>query len=157
MFAGTDPKAGNPPPIVFLNGYGNYVFKNVPVVVTGFQTSLDASCDYIGVNVVGSMAGEIEGITQSVGGLAGALGSAIPDISSITGAVSNIAGAIGSVAGIAGSLGLTGTTSGGVTHVPTKSSFTINLQPIYSRESAKNFSLDRFVGGGYLNNSFGYI
>ena len=157
MFAGTDPKAGNPPPIVFLNGYGNYVFKNVPVVVTGFQTSLDASCDYIGVNVVGSMAGEIEGITQSVGGLAGALGSAIPDISSITGAVSNIAGAIGSVAGIAGSLGLTGTTSGGVTHVPTKSSFTINLQPIYSRESAKNFSLDRFVGGGYLNKSFGYI
>jgi hypothetical protein len=161
MFAGTDPKAGNPPPIVFLNGYGNYVFKNVPVVVTGFSTSLDANCDYIGVDVVGSMAGEIEGIAGSIGGLSstlgGALGSAIPGISSITGAVSNIAGAVGSIAGLAGSLGLSGTTSGGVTHVPTKSAFTINLQPIYSRESAKNFSLDRFVGGGYLNNSFGYI
>ena len=157
MFAGTDPKAGNPPPIVFLNGYGNYVFKNVPVVVTGFSTSLDASCDYIGVNVVGSMAGEIEGIAESVGGLAGVLGAVIPGASDITGAVSNIAGAFGSIAGIAGSLGLTGTTSGEVSHVPTKSSFTINLQPVYSRESAKNFSLDRFVGGGYLNKSFGYI
>jgi len=161
MFAGTDPKAGNPPPIVFLNGYGNYVFKNVPVVVTGFSTSLDASCDYIGVNVVGSLAGEIEGVAGSIGGLAstlgGALGSAIPGIGSITGAVSNIAGAVGSVSALAGSLGLTGTTSGGVSHVPTKSTFTVNLQPIYSRESAKNFSLDRFVGGGYLNNSFGYI
>jgi len=157
MFAGTDPKAGNPPPIVFLNGYGNYVFKNVPVVVTGFSTSLDANCDYIGVNVVGSMAGEIEGIAESVGGLAGAIGAVIPGASDITGAVSNIAGAFGSIAGIAGSLGLTGKTGGDVTHVPTKSSFTINLQPIYSRESAKNFSLDRFVGGGYLNKSFGYI
>ena len=157
MFAGTDPKAGNPPPIVFLNGYGNYVFKNVPVVVTGFTTSLDASCDYIGVNVVGSLAGEIEGIAESVGGIAGAIGAVIPNASSITGAVSNIAGAFGSIAGIAGSLGLTGTTSGGVSHVPTKSSFTINLQPVYSRESAKNFSLDRFVGGGYLNKSSGYI
>jgi len=107
--------------------------------------------------VVGSLAGEIEGIAESVGGIAGAIGAVIPNASSITGAVSNIAGAFGSIAGIAGSLGLTGKTGGDVTHVPTKSSFTVNLQPIYSRESAKNFSLDRFVGGGYLNKSFGYI
>ena len=111
--------------------------------------------------MVGSMAGEIEGAAGSIGGLAntlgGALGAAIPGIGSITSTVSNIAGAVGSVSALAGSLGLTGTTSGGVSHVPTKSTFTVNLQPIYSRESAKNFSLDRFVGGGYLNNSFGYI
>ena len=157
MFAGSDPKAGNPPPVVMLNGYGNYVFKNVPVVVSSFSTNLDASCDYIGVNVVGSMAGDINGIADSVGGLAGSLGSAIPGISDITGTVSNAASLVGNIAGVAGSLGLTGTTSGGVTHVPTKSSFSITLQPVYSRNSAKNFSLDRFVGGGYLNNSFGYI
>jgi len=157
MFAGNDPKAGNPPPIVFLNGYGNYVFKNVPVVVTGFTTTLDASCDYIGVNVVGSMSGAIEGVADSVGGLAGSLGSAIPGIGDITNTVSSVAGTVGSIAGLAGSLGLNGTTSGGVSHVPTKSSFTVSLQPIYSRTSARNFSLDRFVGGGYLNNSFGYI
>ena len=157
MFAGSDPKAGNPPPIVFLNGYGNYVFKNVPVVVTSFNTTLGGECDYIGVNVVGSMAGAIEGVSDSIGGLAGSLGSAIPGLGDITNTVSSVAGTVGSIAGLAGSLGLNGTTSGGVSHVPTKSSFSITLQPVYSRTSARNFSLDRFVGGGYLNNSFGYI
>ena len=161
MFAGSDPKAGNPPPIVMLNGYGNYIFKNVPVVVQSFSTSLDANCDYIGCNVVGSMAGDIQGVSDAVGGLAssigGSLGGAIPGLGDIAGGISSIAGGVGQVAALAGSLGLGGTTSGGVAHVPTKSSFSITLQPIYSRNSARNFSLDRFVGGGYLNNSFGYV
>jgi hypothetical protein len=161
MFAGNDPKAGNPPPVIFLNGYGNYIFKNVPVVVTSFTTQLDSSCDYIGCNVVGSMAGAVEGVASGVGGLAdtlgGLLGGAGSAFGGIADGISTIAGGVGQVAGLAGSLGLGGTTSGGVAHVPTKSSFSVTLQPVYSRNSARNFSLDRFVGGGYLNNSFGYI
>jgi hypothetical protein len=157
MFAGSDPKAGNPPPVVFLNGYGNYVFKNVPVVVTNFQTTLPNDCDYIGVDVVGSAAGAVQGVTDSLGGLAGSLGSAFPSLSGLSSTVSSIAGDVGSIAGLAGTFGIGGTTSGGVAHVPTKSSFIVTLQPMYSRNSSKNFSLDRFVTGGYLNNSFGYI
>ena len=161
MFAGNDPKAGNPPPVIFLNGYGNYIFKNVPVVVTSFSTSLDANCDYIGCNVVGSMTGAVEGVAGGIGGLAdtlgGIFGGADSPLGGLAGGISTIAGGVGQVAGLAGSLGLGGTTSGGVTHVPTKSSFSITLQPVYSRNSARNFSLDRFVGGGYLNSSFGYI
>ena len=166
MFAGLDPKAGNPPPIVFLNGYGNYVFKNIPVVVTQVQTTLDDKCDYIGVNVVGSAAGAAQGLADSVGGLAGSLGGVAgsilgPDlggsVSGFLGGVSNIAGGIGQVAALAGTFGLGGSISGGVSHVPTKSTFVVTLQPIYSRSSARNFSLDRFVQGGYLNNAFGYI
>ena len=161
MFAGNDPKAGNPPPIVFLNGYGNYVFKNVPVVVTQFQSTLDASCDYIGCDVVGSAMGEVEGLADSIGGLAdtlgGALGGVVPGLSGITGAVSSIAGGVGQVAGLMGTFGVGGSTSGGVSYVPTKSSFQITLQPVYSRTSARKFSLDRFVQGGYLSNPFGYI
>ena len=75
----------------------------------------------------------------------------------ILGGVSAIAGGVGQVAGLLGTFGIGGTTSGGVAHVPTKSTFSVTLQPIYSRNSARNFSLDRFVSGGYLNNSFGYI
>jgi hypothetical protein len=164
MFAGLDPKAGNPPPVVKLNGYGNYMFKNIPVVVTSFATTLESTCDYISVPVVGSAAGEIQGLADSVGGLAdtaGGLASSFGiDSSAVSGAlstVSSIAGGVGQVAALAGSLGLGGTTSGGITHVPTKSTFTVTLQPMYSRNSAKKFSLDRFVGGGYLNNSFGYL
>jgi hypothetical protein len=160
MWTGSDPKAGNPPPIVMLNGYGNYVFKNIPVVVTSFSTTLNKDCDYIGVNVVGSAAGEIQGVASGISGLAGALGGVIPDLGGIGGiasTVGNIATGVGNVAGLLGSFGVGGTTSGGVSHVPTKSEFTVKLMPMYSRNSVKNFSLDRFVQGGYLNNSFGYI
>jgi hypothetical protein len=158
MFAGNDPKAGNPPPIIFLNGYGNYVFKNVPVVVKSMQVGLENTCDYISVPVVGSAAGEIEGIADSIGGTASALGGLFGgSVASVAGAVGSIAGGIGQVAGLAGSLGFGGSVSGGTAHVPTKSSFTVTLQPIYSRTSSRKFSLDRFVSGGYLNSPFGYI
>jgi hypothetical protein len=158
MFAGNDPKAGNPPPIIMLNGYGNYVFKNVPVVVTNMTVSLESTCDYISVPVVGSAAGEIEGLADSIGGTASALGGLFGgSVASVAGAVGSIAGGIGQVAGLAGSLGFGGSVSGGTAHVPTKSSFSVTLQPIYSRNSSRKFSLDRFVSGGYLNNPFGYI
>ena len=157
MFTGSDMKAGNPPPIIYLNGYGNYVFKNVPVVVTAFSTQLTAQTDYIGCNVVGSMASEIAGIAGAVGGLADTLGGAVSGLSGLAQSVSSVAGDVGQVAGILGAFGVGGTTSGGVTHVPMKSSFTITLTPVYSRESVRTFSLDRFVSGGYLNNSVGYI
>lgn len=157
MFSGSDPKAGNPPPVVFLNGYGNYVFKNVPVVVKDMKVTLGNQCDYIGVEVVGSAAGAVEGIADSVGGLADSLGGAIPGLSGITSTVSSIAGGVGQVAGVLGSLGIGGKTGGGITHVPTKSEFTVTLMPVYSRNSVRKFSLERFAQGGYLNNPFGYI
>jgi hypothetical protein len=158
MFSGSDPKAGNPPPIIMLNGYGNYVFKNVPVVVTSMDVMLDDKCDYIGVPVVGSAAGGVEGTASAIGGLANTIGGVFGGaVGSATSIISSVAGGVGQVAGLLGSLGLGGTTSGGLTHVPTKSAFTIKLQPMYSRNSARKFSLDRFVGGGYLNNNFGYI
>ena len=157
MFSGADPKAGNPPPVIMLNGYGNYVFKNVPVVVKSMKVSLTADCDYIGVEVFGSAAGELQGITDSIGGLSDSLGSVLPGIGGVTSAVSSIAGGVGQVAGLLGTFGIGGKTSGGITRVPTKSSFQIELMPVYSRDSVRKFSLDRFVTGGYLSNSTGYI
>jgi len=157
MFSGFDPKAGNPPPIVYLNGYGNYVFKNVPVAIQSFNCTLPNDCDYISCNVVGSAAGNIAGLADNVSGLADTLGGAIPGISSAAADFSAIAGGVGQVAGLLGTFGIGGTKSGGTAHVPTKSSFTITLIPMYSRTSVRKFSLDRFVTGSYLNNPFGYI
>ena len=158
MFTGNDPKAGNPPPIVMLNGYGNYVFKNVPVVVTNFTTQLDDKCDYIGVPVVGSAAGIIEGVADQTAALASTIGGVFGGgIAGVTDVVSEVAGGVGQVAALGALFGAGGSTSGGTSYVPTKSSFTVTLQPVYSRQSARNFSLDRFVEGGYLNNPFGYI
>ncbi len=47
MFSGEGPNAGSPPPIIKLNGYGDYVFKNVPVAVTQFSVELPKDVDYI--------------------------------------------------------------------------------------------------------------
>ena len=162
MFSGNDPKAGNPPPVVFLNGYGNYVFKNVPVVLTSFNCTLPEDADYISCDVVGSEMGQIEGVADSVGGLADTIGGTFGDafggaVGQISSTVSSVAGGVGQVAGLLGSFGVGGTASGGQAHVPTKSQFSVTLQPVYSRDSARKFSLDRFVQGGYLNNTFGYI
>ena len=157
MFSGSDMKAGNPPPIVQLNGYGNYVFKNVPVVVKNFSVQLDNKVDYIGVEVVGSMAGQLEGLTDSISGVSNALGSSFSVLSPVTNVVSGLSNTAGQVAGVMGAFGVGGTVSGGVTHVPTQSELSVTLQPVYSRNSSRKFSLDRFVTGGYLDNPIGYI
>jgi hypothetical protein len=39
--------AGNPPPMVFLNGYGKYYFPNVPCVITSFQHTMPGDVDYL--------------------------------------------------------------------------------------------------------------
>ena len=157
MFNGDDIKAGNPPPIVQLNGYGNYVFKNVPVVVTSFSCELPNTCDYIGVEVVGSMAGQLSGLASGIGGISDSIGSLFSAVKPITNVVSQISGVAGQVAGVMGAFGVGGSVSGGVTHVPTNSSFSIGLKPVYSRTSSRKFSLDQFVTGGYLDNPIGYI
>lgn len=156
MFSGNDPKAGNPPPIVQLSGYGSYVFNNVPVVVTSFSTNLNAECDYIPVETNTSIAGAVNSFAGGVGSVAGAVGSAF-GVSKVTDQLTNITDGIEKVATMANALGIGGSMSSGLAYVPTKSQFSVTLMPMYSRTSARKFSLDNFVAGGYLNNSFGYI
>jgi len=161
MFSGPDTLAGNPPPIIFLNGYGNYVFKNVPVVVTQFTTQLDNDCDYISVDLAstGGPLGGLGGIASGLNDIASIAGASALGLGGIANKISSVASGLGSIANIANTVSqLTGGgTTGEVSHVPTKSSFSVTLQPVYSRSSVKDFSLDTFVQGGYLNNSFGYI
>jgi hypothetical protein len=158
MFAGNDQLAGNPPPIIFLNGYGSYVFENVPVVVTKFTCSLPNDCDYITVNGSDFASSGLGGL----GGILSAVGSAVPGLSSVTNAIGAVSSAVNSISNLASSLGGLGggggvSPSSSASHVPTKSEFSVTLHPIYSRDSSRNFSLDKFVNGGYLGNSFGYI
>jgi hypothetical protein len=49
MFFGAGPNAGNPPPIVYLNGYGQYYLPNVPCVVTSFSHTMPADVDYVDI------------------------------------------------------------------------------------------------------------
>lgn len=49
MFFGGDPNAGTPPPILYLNGYGQYYLPNVPCVVTNFTHNMPPEVDYMDV------------------------------------------------------------------------------------------------------------
>jgi hypothetical protein len=53
--------AGSPPPVVLLNGYGDFVFKNIPVIVTQFQFDLPQDVDYISCTLE---VPELEGQTE---------------------------------------------------------------------------------------------
>ena len=50
---------GAPPPIAKLNGYGDYVFNNVPVIITNFTVDMPNEVDYVSCNF---QPGEISGM-----------------------------------------------------------------------------------------------
>lgn len=191
MYTGDSEFAGSPPPIIYLNGYGNYVFKNVPVIVTSFNIDLPADVDYIATTMgteeytsptaannslgagkdMGSSLGSAGKLLSGAAGLAGAVGAAsmAKSLSKGAAAVGVAAGAIGMISNLAksasagglnaaaalGGGSFTGTSS--ATHVPTKSTLSVTVQPIYSREAVRQFSLKTFVNGGYVDQSGGYI
>lgn len=47
MAYGQSANQGNPPPLLQLNGYGQFVFKDVPVILQTFMVDLPADVDYI--------------------------------------------------------------------------------------------------------------
>lgn len=51
MFYGAGTNQGAPPPVVKLNGYGDYVFKDVPCIVTNFTLDMPTDVDYIAVDM----------------------------------------------------------------------------------------------------------
>lgn len=65
MFYGEGEYSGSPPPIVKLNGYGDYVFNQVPVVITNFTVDLPADVDYISVPLEGTSVGGTGGTSHS--------------------------------------------------------------------------------------------
>lgn len=51
MNYGIDADAGQPPPVVRLNGYGDFVFNNVPVIINSFQFDMPKDVDYISTSI----------------------------------------------------------------------------------------------------------
>ena len=53
MRFGDDPLAGSPPPVCRFYAYGEYMLKNVPVVVSSFRHDLPDDCDFFTTYVRG--------------------------------------------------------------------------------------------------------
>lgn len=115
---------GNPPPILFLNGYGDYVFKNVPVVVTSFNTEMTAGVDYISTTRTDFVQDARDSML--------AKGMTDNDLNNVVTQSYDFADEGTPIpAGWA----------------PTMSNITVQIQPVYSRNALKNFSLKDFARG----------
>ncbi len=117
MSMGNDVNAGAPPPVLKLNGYGDYVFNNVPVVVTNFQLDLPNDVDYISTGITATMSEQQRMLAEQNQGFDEP--NPIP-------------------------------LATGVAWAPVKSTITVTVQPLYSREQVRNFSLDKFIKGDYV-------
>ena len=110
MFFGQDGlNSGNPPPLVYLNGYGKYYFPNVPCLVTSFSHTMPSDVDYMD----------------------------IPEPSFTMGS---------------GASPMTTNPKLVSTRLPTTSSISLTLQPVYSRYAqSQKFSLNDFAAGNLIN------
>ena len=50
-FGSSDPNAGTPPPVLLFDAYGQYMFNQLPVVVTQFSVELNNEVDYVPVDL----------------------------------------------------------------------------------------------------------
>lgn len=152
MFFGQGKNLGNPPPVVFLNGYGSHYFPHVPCVVTSFQHQLTADVDYIEIPISSTELVEVEytpeksniGSVNLLDNGAGKLVSAdsiTPDILKSKKTVDPGSRQVRSEF----------KTTTATTRVPTSSTISVTLKPVYSRSGLRNrFDLDKFAAGMLL-------
>ncbi len=165
MFFGQGSNVGNPPPIVFLDGYGSHYFPHVPCVITNFTHQLSDSVDYISVPVTVSVLEEVPLARPDANTNFGSVQNAeyVPsllDSSNTRGRVTG-SGAVLGVDAPAFSSNPTSEAAGRTTQqfktitsstrVPTSSTISITLRTVYSRKNLHDrFDLDKFAQGQLL-------
>ena len=144
MFYGQDnePRAGTPPPLLYLSGYGAYQFDNHPLVVTQFTYNLPNDVDYIRAGSTNSWGG------SSVEAYGNKSNAYVPALNRLFGSGLSKGGVKPKPA-----FGVN-LASQDATYVPTKISLTINMAPIVTRNDiSKNFSLKDYATGKLLRGS----
>ena len=155
MFYGQDgksgPRAGTPPPLVYLSGFGAYQFDNHPLVITNFNFTSPTDVDYIRAGVSETWGGQ--GITQSgtkeyasSGSVFGQLAEGLRDIRLKIG---NLKKGAAPKEPQFKSL-----SNKQATYVPTKIQLQISASPVVSRNDiSNNFSLTDYATGKLLRGS----
>jgi hypothetical protein len=141
MFFGTGENVGNPPPMVFLDGYGSHYFPHVPGVITSFTHTMSSDVDYVEVPVSVSKLEEtlVPADDPNIGKVNDSLGE-------------RIAPNFGSKKAEIDSNGMVKKSSfsqiNSVTRVPTVSTLSISFRPMYSRKNLHDrFDLNKFASG----------
>lgn len=148
MFYGKDVQRGSPPPLVYLNGYGDYQFAEHPCVVSQFNYTLPPDVDYIRAQST---------LQSNTNQLNNRLRNPIannPLAYSVNRMLNSslIQGALNYRPTTPGTGNLaTGTPS----YVPTKMEISITLLPVQSRSQiSNNFSVKEFANGNLLKGGY---
>ena len=145
MFYGQDTQRGSPPPLCFLSGYGDYQFREHPVLVSQFNYTLPADVDYIragspndvGVDFV-TIRDRQNVATNTIFNQINRLAAAFTTKGAMTNPPSPP------------TLGLNRPT-----YVPTKMEIQLTLLPVQSRQQvSQQFSLEQFSNGNLLKGGF---
>jgi len=150
MFYG-GPQAGNPPPIVYIDGYGDYYLPHVSCVVTNFSHSMPANIDYIETTIQ-------QGVTTSIQSVGAILPPQLQAVQTgLATSTSTITNQLGSVFQ-SPQQNTKVTSSGKRARIPTKSTISLTLQPVYSRNSIANkFTWEDFSKGALLKGNGGFL
>jgi hypothetical protein len=162
MFYGQDAERGTPPPLCYLNGFGQYQFSNHPCVVSMFNYTLPNEVDYIRANNPNNFGVSLDNRSNPVaaaplaGGLAGwnrlknAISGGLPK-----GAVYGGGGLYGDAAVGTGQTTASVNNTTPASYVPTKMEIDITLIPMQTRSQvSKQFSLKGFARGDLIRGGF---
>ena len=146
MFFGTGSNAGNPPPIVFLDGYGSHYFPHVPCVVTNFTHTLPPDADYVQIPISSTTLEEVPVApdNQNIGSvqLSAEEQQYVPSLLQSSKAAPTTKMQYNTI-----------TSS---SRVPTVSTVAVTLRPIYSRKNLhERFNLDDFAQGKLIQDKTG--
>jgi len=148
MFYGQDksPRAGTPPPLLYLSGFGKWQFDNHPLVITGFQLNLPNDVDYIRTNT---------GTVYSQGKAADDTFSKNTSMRGIDFILDRLKGSKLSRGGGTKNVGAFNYLSNKESsYVPTKVQLSLTVIPIVSRKDiSDNFSLQKYATGELLKGS----
>ena len=146
MFFGTGNNVGNPPPVVFLDGYGSHYFPHVPCVISSFNHVLSNEVDYIEVPITTTTLQDVN--VQNDNTNIGTVQLSAQDQQYVPRVLRS------SPAGSTPAQQVTRTQFQSITQntrVPTTSTITITLKPVYSRAGLHDrFDLNKFASGQLL-------
>jgi len=145
MFFGQGANVGNPPPIVFLDGYGSHYFPHVPCVITTFQHTMPAEVDYIQVPISKTT------LTESAASAPAGPNTSVQLTEEEKAFVPALldSSKTGTKATTAPTLAYNTITT--TTRVPAVSTIAVTLRPIYSRKNLHDrFDLNKFANGDLL-------
>ena len=141
MFFGQGTNAGNPPPIVFLDGYGSHYFPHVPCAITNFTHVLDKEVDYIQVPVSQTTLTDVTvSAPDNPNGAVSFLDNGGLETNNFPSLLKS------NKVGPTASQQYNTITS--TTRVPTASTVSVTLRPVYSRKNLhERFNLEDFAQG----------